>query len=259
MSNNPKNQDLVVVVVLAAGAGQRFSEDSRYSSTHKTLVPVFGEAMSIFSYRNTVNNLEDLSFATLFVTSAAVIELEPDFKDLVFSVVPAKDGTRVINQGNYVNGQGATTKPLELLIRPVDPVLFVNADQYVVGNYTDAILEILDSEDLDGALFCFDSTEDRYSYVTVDADMTATGMVEKIVTGNIASTGACLWRRTSDYYEALGAVVKDSSEEIYLSDVHDVAIKAGKKFKVFMVESFIDLGTPADLDNLEEKWKTISK
>lgn len=252
-------QPLVAVAVLAAGRGTRFLEDPRYASTHKTLIPVFGQPMSLFSYRNTVENLAELSFAPIFMTSSKVKELDSNFENSIFEVVPKSEGARVYVQDGYVNGPAATSKFLSNLVRPVDPILFVNADQYVVGNYTQGILEVLEDDNLDGALFCFNSDEDRYSYVTVDANMVATGMVEKIVTGDIASAGICFWKQSSDYFEALSTVVKPVGEEVFISDVHAAAIEEGKKFKVFMVDTFIDLGTPDDLDLLEERWEAISE
>jgi dTDP-glucose pyrophosphorylase len=89
--------------------------------------------------------------------------------------------------------------------------------------------------------------------------MIATGMVEKQVVGNIASTGICFWKKAEDYFTALPLVNKGPEEELFISDVHAAAIEAGKKFKVFMVDAFIDLGTPEDLDALEERWAAISE
>lgn len=258
-TENKTPQPRVVVAVLAAGRGSRFLEDPRYADTHKTLIPVFDEPMSIFSYRNTVSNLDGLSFAPIFVTSNVVTSLDPSFEQTIYEVVPKSEGTRVYVQDGYVNGPAATSKFLHNLIRPVDPILFVNADQYVVGNYANAILETLADEDLDGALFCFVSDEDRYSYVTVDEDMVATSMIEKVVTGDLASAGICFWKQSSDYFEALATITKPLDEETYISDVHAAAISQGKKFKVFMVDTFIDLGTPSDLDLLEERWEAISE
>jgi dTDP-glucose pyrophosphorylase len=252
-------QPLVAVAVLAAGQGSRFSEDARYADTHKTLIPVFDERMSIFSYKNTVNNLSNLSFAPVFVTSNIVTELDPNLQEAIYEVVPKSDGARIYVQNGYVNGPAETSKFLANLVRPIDPILFVNADQYIVGTYTEAILEVLGDETLDGALFCFNSTEDRYSYVTVDEDMIATSMIEKVVTGDKASAGICFWKQSSDYFEALETVEKPVEEEVFISDVHAAAITNGKKFKVFMVDTFIDLGTPDDLDLLEERWEAISE
>jgi hypothetical protein len=89
--------------------------------------------------------------------------------------------------------------------------------------------------------------------------MVATGMVEKQVISENASTGICFWKSASTYYECIKLVDKDLDEELFISDVHAAGIAAGKKFKVFMVDAFIDLGTPADLDALEERWEAISE
>jgi len=249
----------ISVVVLAAGRGTRFLDDPRYSGTHKTLIPVFGKPMSIFAYENSVTNLEDLPIAPIFVTSDEIVEDVDAFKEQVFSVIPEEDGVRVFVQGGYVNGPAATSKLLYNQLRDQAPILFVNADQYVKGSYKEALLEVIESDDLDGALFCFTSSEDRYSYVSVDSNMIATDMVEKQVVGDKASTGICFWKTAKDYFESIELVDKEPGEELFISNVHAAAIAAGKKFKVFMVDAFIDLGTPADLDLLEERWEAISE
>ncbi len=247
------------LVALAAGQGTRFSSDRRYSGTHKTMVPVFDIPMSIFSLKNTVEMLGELDFDCTYLISDNVGLSLAEVDKLIYTNIKDLRRIAVEVQPGYVNGPGESSAVVKNAVGDDSPVLFVNTDQYVVGDLSSAIREALDDETLDGVIFCFKSDEERYSYVEVDENMVATSMVEKKVISNIASAGLCFWKNSAMYYQYLDVARELEQGEVYISSVHAAAIKNSRKFKVVMLDAFIDLGTPADLEVLEEKWKTLSE
>ena len=243
-------REKISLVVLAAGRGTRFA-GSAYTE-HKTLIPVNGEKMSVFSMKNSIENMKDMSFDVVFLSSPEIVEedasLETDVKN-------AFEAARFITQNEYLNGPAQSAGYLRNYVRGEAPLFLVNADQYVVGDYAGALDEVLDSDELDGAILCFSSSEDRYSYVTTDENGVATDMQEKVVISDTASAGLCFWKKASDFYSTLDTM--DLSKEVFISDVHAKAIQDGKKFKVVLLDNFIDMGTPADLEVFDERWAAL--
>jgi dTDP-glucose pyrophosphorylase len=241
----------VTVLALAAGRGTRFLE-SGYT-VHKTLIPVRGEKMSLVSVKNSIDNLGDVPHGLVFVTSTEVLSEDPGFMNQIASTF---NDVEIVVQSGYVNGPAISARIAAEKIDPDLPLLLVNVDQYIKGSYELAVKEVMSSKELDGALLCFYSDEDRYSYVTRNNKELATSMQEKVVLSDTASTGICFWKTAKDFYDTLETINKEG--EFFISDVYSRAIADGKRFKVFMVDAFIDMGTPRDLDNLEEKWlKTL--
>jgi dTDP-glucose pyrophosphorylase len=246
-------QEKISVVVLAAGQGTRF-EGSSYSE-HKTLIPVRGEKMSVLSLKNTVANLGQLSYNTVFMSSSEIVAEDATLEADV--VASGANDVRFFSQDAYLNGPAETALEVKKYVRKQAPLLLANADQYVSGSFVDGIVETLSNEDIDGALFCFTSSEDRYSYVTVDENNLATDIKEKVVISDIASTGICLWKTASEFFETAEATEVTEGSELFISDVYAKAIADGKKFIVVMVDAFIDMGTPADLEEFDTKWAAI--
>ena len=253
------SQGRINLLALAAGQGTRFSSDSRYEGIHKTMVPVFDAPMSIFSLKNTVELMGELDFKATFLISDSVgLNLE-EVDALIYAHIKDLRSIKPEIQVGYVNGPGESSAVVKDLMGTENPILLVNTDQYIVGGFEDGIRDALADETVDGVIFCFESSEPRYSYVEVDENMIATYMVEKQVVGNIASAGICFWKNSGMYYQYLDVARELEPGEVYISSVHSAAIKNGRKFRVVMLDTFIDLGTPADLEVLEDKWKKLSE
>ncbi len=249
----------IKLLALAAGQGTRFSTDQKYSGAHKTMIPVFNTPMSVFSLKNTVELMGELDFVCTYLISSNVGLSAVEAGDLIYAHVKDLRPITVEIQDGYVNGPGESSAVVRDLVGTESPILIVNTDQYILGNLEEEIKNSLADESVDGVIFCFNSDESRYSYVEIDENMIATSMVEKKVVGNIASAGICFWKNSGMYYQYLDVARELEPGEVYISSVHSAAIHNGRKFKVAMLDTFIDLGTPADLEALEEKWKTLSE
>lgn len=252
----------LTVAFLAAGKGTRYSSTGEFD-VPKVMVPVEGVPMIIRSYRNLMGNKllrvagkEDIFNPVIAITK----ELNEEFPELQAQV---KDSAPTLTpqfylQDGYVAGPARTAEPLQFMVPSDSPLLLSNVDQVIDGDILSPIHDALEN-DWDGVIFCFDSDEDRYSYVTVDENNFATSMVEKEVVSNFAGSGIAFFKKAETLFSYIDSAVssRGMGEETYISDVCNEAIKDGAKFKVIMLDAFIDLGTPKDLENLGEKWKTL--
>jgi UDP-N-acetylglucosamine diphosphorylase / glucose-1-phosphate thymidylyltransferase / UDP-N-acetylgalactosamine diphosphorylase / glucosamine-1-phosphate N-acetyltransferase / galactosamine-1-phosphate N-acetyltransferase len=245
------------LVFLAAGKGTRFKDDPRYS-VHKTVIPVKGMPMMLQSYKNLKQLLRrdlgpDDNISPIMIVTEQLMDEYPELEAEIEKVESAPP-LRIHRQKGYFNGPGLSAEPMRFFMEPEKPIFLANADQLIKGKILGPIKEAV-AEGYDGVLFCFSSTEDRYSYVSVDENMVATEMIEKQVISEYASTGLCFWTKSGDFFKSIDSMKKDPTKELFISDICNYAISNGKKFKVVMVDAFIDLGTPDDLDVLDEKWE----
>lgn len=237
------------LLYLMAGRGTRISRDVRYAGSHKALVPINGTPMSLLSYQNITANMHGLRSNNYLVISDEILKLRPD-------LLRNFPGAVAIIQNGYVNGPAMSAKLAERYVKNNEPLLVSNSDQVLSGTISEAIKQELSGE-LDGILFCFNSNDPRYSYVTVSENMIASSMVEKEVVSNHANTGLCFFRNGEDFFGGIDALLGSKESELYVSDVCDYLIRSGKKFKVAMID-FIDLGTPDDIEMFLEHMNDIS-
>jgi dTDP-glucose pyrophosphorylase len=248
------------IVFLAAGKGTRFSENPE----PKILVPVGGAPMAVTSIRNLLQDCmkpnmgpEDI-FGPIVIITEEINKEYPELKTSIEGIDPNVNFNFMLQSG-YLNGPAESASVLTTVVSPDSALFMSNVDQLVQGDIIGEITASVD-EGFDGAIFCFESNEDRYSYVKTDEyplDKEALEMVEKEVISNKASSGHIFFKEASTFFDNLEPArltVREGSE-VYISTVCNEAIKSGKKFKVVMLDSFKDLGTPEDLASAEEDGK----
>lgn len=246
----------LTVAFLAAGKGTRFSKTGAYD-VPKILIPVGGTPMAVKSYHNLIRQTlmgsvgEDDIFSTVVAITDEFDKAYPEFRDQLQQSVPELPINFHIQRG-YVDGPARTAEQLKFMIPPNEHLLLSNVDQLVSGDMLGDIKNAVE-EGYDGVIFCFESNEDRYSYVTVDENNVATSMIEKKVVSNMASSGHIFFKEAETLFSYIDEAIfsREVGSETYISDVCNEAIKSGLKFKVSMLKSFTDMGTPDDLKRLE--------
>lgn len=248
------------IAFLAAGKGTRFSESHEEP---KVAIPVANTTMSAMSIKNLFSTClrpfigkEDI-FSPVVVITKELDEEYPVVREHIDRIDPDMPVKYVLQRG-YVNGPAETASLLEFEVGKDQPLLISNVDQLIKGNVLDSIKEAVDAQ-LDGVIFCFKSEEDRYSYVSVDENGIAVEMIEKEVISEYASSGHIFFSKGENFFNYLNEArfSAELGQEIYISSVCNEAIKDGLKFKVVMLDSFVDMGTPEDLESLGEKWKLL--
>lgn len=244
------------VAFLAAGKGTRFSSTGQYD-VPKILVPVNGVPMSVRSYQNLMRTCllsrakENDIFNPIFAITDDFEKKYPEYKETIEKTMPDVPVDFHIQKG-YVAGPAMTADELKNKIPEDAHLLLSNVDQLVEGNILEDIKTSIE-EDFDGVIFCFESNEDRYSYVTTDENDVATSMIEKEVVSDKASSGHIFFKKAETLFSWIDAALRENKHkpETYISDVCNEAIKGGVKFKVSMLKSFTDMGTPSDIEKLE--------
>jgi len=121
--------------------------------------------------------------------------------------------------------------------------------------------ELIDREDPDGILPCFEASEDRFSYAKLDQDGYVCETAEKRVISNLATTGHYYFRRGSDFVDAVESMIKNKdtfNNEYYVAPCYNFLIKRGKKLRVVMVKSNWVMGTPAELEYFLEYYPDVN-
>lgn len=254
----------LTIAFLAAGKGTRYSDTGEYDMP-KIMVPIEGvqtRPMIAHSYNNLLRKVlrramddDDVLDAIIAITE----EMDKEYPELREAIKEAEISAnpRYHLQRGYVNGPALTAEQLRYMLPPNGSVLFSNVDQLVKGKVLQQIKESIE-EGYDGAIFCFESDEPRYSYVKDDNGL-ATEMIEKEVISSKASSGHVFYKNSIDFFDSLDVlkIKKKLGREIFISDVCNESIKSGLKFKVCMLDAFVDLGTPEDLKDLDKKWELL--
>ena len=84
------------------------------------------------------------------------------------------------------------------------------------------------------------------SYVKADTNGIITSVIEKQVVSNLFSVGGYQFRDADAFLQTADKLLKNSTQEIYLSNVIDSMIADGEIFEVVHTHSFEDVGTISD-------------
>ena len=250
----------MTIAFLAAGKGTRFSKTGEYDQP-KILISLSEKLpMVSVAYVNLMRSLSNHGkehdiFHSVIAITDILEDKYPDVKELILKTVAPRNPQFHVQKG-YVSGPARTLEELRFTIPETDHLLVANVDQLVRGNLLQEIKKCIDG-DYEGVLFCFESDEDRYSYVTVDENNFALSMIEKEVVSNFASSGLVFVKEAKTLYSHIDDAIfsRELGDETYISDVCNEAIKNGAKFKVVMLDKFVDMGTPEDLEKLGDQWK----
>lgn len=102
------------------------------------------------------------------------------------------------------------------------------------------------SQEWDGLLLLFESTEPRFSYAKVESSGLVTETAEKVVISSLASTGSYLFRSPSTFREAyLGH--NYSAQEKFIAPLYNNMIRQKMLVRSHVVAGVFSLGTPQDI------------
>lgn len=135
-----------------------------------------------------------------------------------------------------------------------DNELVVTDCDHLVGDYAHirAGVDFFRKHNADGGFWNFLSDDPKYSYVRIGSDGLVKEVMEKVVISNLANTGSYYFKTGKifvKYAEELVSKNLRTRGEYYLSKVYDLMLLDKLKIKPFMVNEFIGLGVPSDLEN----------
>lgn len=157
--------------------------------------------------------------------------------------------TLIINKPT--RGQAETVYMAKQFIGQDDYLLIYNIDTYFKSNFLK--LELI-SSDYDGLLgaFFINEKDEKWSFARVKSNGEVLEVAEKKQISCIALTGLYTFKKASDFFEVIEEEIKDyrgDDTELYVAPLYNKLISRGKRYMISLVEEFIPLGTPEDVDS----------
>lgn len=224
------------IVIPMAGAGSRFAKVGY--TFPKPLISVHGDPMISVVVKNL--NLKGQHIFCVQKTHCEKYELETLLNHL-------SPGCKIIKLDGLSQGAAETVLLAKQFIDNEEPLVIVNADQYVKCDLKKAIAEF---EKHDGGMLTFKSTHPKNSFAKIENGF-VTEVAEKKPISEHATVGLYHWKTGKDYVQYAQQMIENNvrtNNEFYVCPVYNEAIKDGKKFVASAVDKMYPIGTPEDLD-----------
>ena len=134
--------------------------------------------------------------------------------------------------------------------RPEEPLVIAAGDSIIRGGISSHI-EYLLTRRADAGTVVFDSTGERWSYLSADAKGNVTEVAEKYQLGNLATTGVFFFRTAKSFVDAAQWVLLQNANvegNFYVSTALNFLISQSKAVKYSSVEAndYLSWSRPAD-------------
>lgn len=240
----PKEPKRVVnVVIPMAGEGSRF-EKQNYSYP-KPLVAVGNKPMIEVVYDTLPKDTDVTTYNYTYI-----VRKEHDEKYSIFSMLHELNFWDSISLDTVTEGALCTALTAKKNIDNDSPLIIANSDQYIKVDWDLFYKEIIQNEEIDGAILTFDSIHPKFSYVAVDSDGDVRQIFEKRPVSRHATCGVYYFRKGSDFVKYAERMVSENNRtlgEFYLAPVYNYFIRDKKKIVIYPVDVMMSLGTPEDL------------
>ncbi len=243
------NSKKINILIPMAGRGSRFAKAG--FTDPKPLIPILGEPMIKWAMKSfdDFKNLPNIQY--IFII------LKEHNKDKIFEQ-KLRDmygpRTVVIESDQVTRGQAETCLLAKDYINNHNKLFIYNCDSFSQA----PLLELIEKEDPDGILTCFEATDPRYSFAKLDEYGHVIETAEKKAISNLASTGMYYFKRGADFVAATEEMIRNNelfNNEFFVAPVYNKLIQIGKKIKTVMVDSYNIFGTPEELENFLKTYK----
>lgn len=213
------------VLILASGQGSRFKE---YTDVPKPLINVKGEPM----YKHVLKNLD--------ITNRC--EIHAVFQK---DVAPHDSEITIHTLDGYTSGPANSAYAVISEIHHDEPWLIVDcdliasADKIEFGQHSGIVVENKHTND------------PRASYSLIRNNEILCTAEKQVISPN-RNVGIYYWSSSILFLECCEDAWTDEATvngEYYISPLYNYAIRRGKKVVPYYADSFIPIGTPADLNN----------
>ena len=232
------------ILIPMAGAGSRFSQAGY--SLPKPLIDVNGKPM----IQVVTGNLNMAAKHTYVVQQSHYEQY--DLEHLLNLISP---GCNIVQVDGLTEGTACTTLLARAFIDNDEPLIIANSDQYIEWD-SNAFLDAMAADDLDGGIPTFEATSSKWCYAKLDEDGLVCEVVEKKPVSRFAAVGIFYWKHGNDYVRYTeDMIAKDirTNNEFFVSPAYNEAIADNKRIKVYDVRKMWSLGTPEDLTDYLEK------
>jgi NDP-sugar pyrophosphorylase family protein len=232
------------IVIPMAGLGSRFA-NAGYTDP-KPLIKIHGIPM----IQVVVNNLKpSIPHRFIFICQNQHIrdyQLEEKLRSYA-------DNVEIIGIDGITEGQVCSVLKAVDFIDNDDPLMSVNADQYIDFDIND-YLSYMHSQDLDGLIMTMKANDPKWSYAKCEGKYVTETAEKKVISDN-ATVGIFNFKRGRDLVRAANQMISDNirvNGEFYTCPCYNYLIKEGKKIGIYGIgeeyNGMYGLGIPSDLD-----------
>jgi NDP-sugar pyrophosphorylase family protein len=231
-----------------AGRGRRFSEVGY--TTPKPFIDVKGWPMIKHAIYDIIDRNPSASFSTfIFLCLQNFLDqYGTDFENILkderlnYKILPVKEVTE---------GAACTVLLAKDLINNDEELIITDCDHIVEDpGYVGRGLQYFRKHKAHGGMWCFVSSDPKWSYVDVYGGRVCY-VAEKNVISDIANTGTYYFSKGNifvKYAEQMIQKNRRSKGEFYVAPVYNELNSSNYKVIPFMVNDFVSLGTPEDLE-----------
>jgi capsule biosynthesis phosphatase len=151
-------------------------------------------------------------------------------------------------------GQTETILHAKPSVDPNSTLMIYNIDTHFVSSRLKSKILTLKNRNISGLLGCFESDNDKLSFIELNNKGTVKSIKEKERISNLASTGLYIFSHAQDFFKASEFMIKNNmlvKNEFFVSEIYNILLKSGKQFEVDIAEEFTPLGTPDDIKKFE--------
>lgn len=232
------------ILIPMAGNGNRFKSQGYIDP--KPLIKFLNKPM----IQHVLEHLGLFEFKHIFICQKQHVE-SYDLYNLFNNLV---SNFEIIELDEVTEGAACSVLKAKKIINNDIPLLIVNSDQLLHWD-KQTLLEI--SDDIDGLIYCFNGTGDKWSYADVDDFGSVIHIEEKKQISDFATAGMYFWKHGKDFVASAERMIMKNlriNGEFYVAPVYNQAIKNGAKIKIEMVNWVDQVGTPEELkEYLENK------
>lgn len=239
------NSKKLQIVIPAAWAWSRFN--AAWFSLPKPLIKIWDRTMiewAVSGLQESFSNLFELDF--LFIVLASHVE-EFHIDSFLREKYP---WSKIITIENITRGQAETVIKAKEHINNLNKLIIYNADTYSL--YDDNLISLINNEAIDGIIPCFEHSDSRYSYVSLDKYGYVNKVVEKLAISNHATNGFYYFREWSRFVTFCEAMINDQKTEhgeFYVWPIYNYLIQNGQRIKISSIKENWVLWTPEEMQH----------
>lgn len=236
-------------VIPMAGKGSRFVKEG--FTLPKYMIEVKGKTLFEYSIESLPLEIAD---KIIFVC----LEEHDSFNVSNFIKEKTKhNNIEIIKLKEITRGQAETVYKCKDLVSSNEQLLIYNIDTAFNSEKLKQTL-LDDSFKKDGILGAFmdKSSDDKWSFASLDIDRNIIKTTEKDKISDYALTGLYHFSKASDFFDIAKDWIENEKtvrNEFYIAPMYNDLIKQEKKYILDIVDKFIPLGTPQEVREFESK------
>lgn len=231
-------------IIPMAGRGSRFI-NAGYTQP-KYMIEVKGK--TLFEY--SLNSLPlDICDEIIFIC----LKEHKNFnvESFIYSKISHKN-IKIHFLDKVTKGQAQTVYSIKGFIDDDEEIVIYNIDTYFESNKLRSLLLSKDKEDGILGAFIDESDDNKWSFASLDLKDNVIRTTEKEKISNYALTGLYHFSKSKDFFVTAKNWIENNitvRDEFYVAPMYNDLIKQDKKFIIDIVDKFIPLGTPQEVEN----------